>query len=363
MEETTIYDRIAESIRQEILNGTLKPGDKLPSVRKIAQQWSCTIGTAQHAYQVLNRQGLVTSRPGQGTRITESAQPSDLIPLRRLQLAHRAEAFLLESLSTGYSLQEIDTALQQAMDRWRATERLPKPSTPQVIRFSGSHDPVIAWMASRFPEIVPDSTLELEFIGSLSGLMALAAGEADFAGSHLWDEETDTYNIPFIRKLFPNQKMALITLAHRSLGLILAKGNPHQIEGLHHLTNLDLHIANRQPGSGTRVWLDAMLQREKIPLEQISQQSVEYLTHTAVAQAVAEGKADVGIGLQAAANSFAIAFIPLTLERYDLIMPEVTYHRPAIQWMIRWLHEPTVLGWIQRFRGYDTRETGQITWI
>jgi len=363
MEETTLYERIAETIRQEILNGTLKPGDRLPAVRKIAQQWNCTIGTAQRAFQVLARQGLVTSRSGQGTRVAEHSSTIDLTPLRRLQLAHRAESFLLESLSSGYTLQEIETALLQGMDRWRAAEHLPKPMSPQILRFAGSHDPVVAWMASRFTEIAPGNSLELQFTGSLSGLMTLAAGEVDLAGCHLWDEETDTYNVPYVRRFFPNRKMVLVKLAYRSLGLILPKDNPGKISDLHDLIKPELRIASRQPGSGTRVWLDAMLKREDISIEEVSRHSIEHLTHTAVAQAVAEGKADVGIGLQAAATSFAISFIPLAHEQYDLVMPEETYQHPAIEWMVRWLHEPTVLIWIQRFGGYDTRETGQTTWI
>lgn len=363
MDETTLYDRIAETIRQEILNGALKPGDRLPSVRKIASQWDCTIGTAQRAFQILARQGLVTSRRGQGTRVAEPPPTSGLASLRRLQLVHRAEAFLLEALTTGFSLQEIESALFQAMDRWRASENQPALAAPLVLRFAGSHDPVMAWLAGRFSEISPGSSLELRFTGSLGGLVALAAGAADLAGCHLWDEESDEYNQPFVRRLFPSQKMALVTLAHRSLGLILPKGNPRRIASLQDLFQPDLRFANRQAGSGTRVWLDAALRRANLPADQLSAQSQELLTHTAVAQAVAEGKADAGIGLQAAAVSYALDFVILARERYDLVLPEASYHLPAVQQLVRWLHETTTREWISTFEGYDTLETGQLAWI
>ncbi len=67
MEETHLYRKIAEEIRQEILRGKLNPGDRLPSVRQMAAQWGCTVGTVQRAYQELALLGLVVSRAGQGT--------------------------------------------------------------------------------------------------------------------------------------------------------------------------------------------------------------------------------------------------------------------------------------------------------
>ena len=66
MDEQHLYRQISETIRQEILGGRLKPGDRLPSVRELAEKWNCTVGTIQHAYRELTEQGLVTSRAGQG---------------------------------------------------------------------------------------------------------------------------------------------------------------------------------------------------------------------------------------------------------------------------------------------------------
>jgi putative molybdopterin biosynthesis protein len=89
----------------------------------------------------------------------------------------------------------------------------------------------------------------------MGGLIALVEGNADLAGSHLWDEISHTYNIPFIQKLFPGKRMALIHLAERQLGLILSPGNASKINGLQDLPNSGMRFINRQSGSGTRVWL------------------------------------------------------------------------------------------------------------
>ena len=62
VEKEHLYQQIAEKIRNEILDGIIKPGEKLPSVRKLTESWNCTPGTIQRAYKSLADQGLVTSR-------------------------------------------------------------------------------------------------------------------------------------------------------------------------------------------------------------------------------------------------------------------------------------------------------------
>ena len=114
MDKNYLYHQIAESIRQEILHETLCPGDRLPSVRQMAARWDCTIGTIQRAYEELARQGLVVSRPGQGTHVAAAISAAAETPLRRASLVHRAEGFLLEALTAGYTATEVDLALRLA---------------------------------------------------------------------------------------------------------------------------------------------------------------------------------------------------------------------------------------------------------
>jgi molybdate-binding protein/DNA-binding transcriptional regulator YhcF (GntR family) len=363
MDESHLYRKIAESIRQEILDGKLKPGDRLPSIRESAETWDCTVGTIQHAYRELARQGLVTSRAGQGTRVIDHPPQLDETPLRRAMLIHRAEAFLLEVLTAGYKLEEVDQSFRQAMDRWRMVEPDSTQVDPQKLRFAGSHDLVMTWLASHFPEVAPGYFLQLSFSGSLGGLIALAEGKAELAGSHLWDEESDTYNVPFIRRLLPGRRVALVTLAHRRLGLILPPGNPGGIRGLQDLTRQGLRFINRQSGSGTRVWLDIAIQKAGLKPEQIQGYSDELVTHSAVAGTVAEGKADAGIGLEAAALSYGLDFKFLTHDRYDLVIPAPMIDTPPIRALIEWLQDTSTHAVIESLGGYDTRSTGKIEWV
>lgn len=121
MEDPFLYERIAEELRQEILRGKLRPGDRLPTIRSLEARWSCTAGTIQRAYQELARQGLVTSSPRRGTFVTPELDLSTLespLTLRRAALILRAEKFLLETLSLGYSPGDTHDALETALERW-----------------------------------------------------------------------------------------------------------------------------------------------------------------------------------------------------------------------------------------------------
>ena len=363
MQDDYLYQQIAESIRQEILSGKLKPGDRLPSVRGMTSQWGCTPGTVQRAYRELAGQGLVVSRAGQGTRVVEKLPPDDQTPLRRASLIHRAEAFLLEVLTAGYTPAEVESALRQALDRWRVLAQQPESPPEHTLRYAGSHDLALTWLASRFSELVPGYSLQLSFSGSLGGLIALVEGEADLAGCHLWDEESETYNVPFVRRLLPGKRVALLTLAHRRLGLIVPAGNPTNVQGLDDLPRAGQRFVNRQSGSGSRVWLDARLRQAGIDPGDILGYLDEKMTHLEVAEAVAEGGADVGLGLEAAALSYGLDFVLLTRERYDLIIPEAVFESRPLQALIEWLGSRAAKEAIQSLGGYDTHATGRIRWV
>ena len=363
MSSTPLYQQIAESVRREIMYGHLHPQDQLPSVRAMSGRWGCTPGTVQRAYRELAREGLVVSRPGQGTRVVSTIPNEEGTPLRQAGLVHKAEAFLLGSLAAGYTPSEIEQAVRLALDRWRALAREPQRPPEQILRFVGSHDPAVSLIGARFAELAPGYSLRITFVGSLGGLIALEQGEADLAGSHLWDEDSDTYNEPFVRRLLPEQRMALLTLAHRRLGLIIPPGNPTGITDLEGLTQPGLHFVNRQRGAGTRVWLDVHLRWRGIAPVQISGYGDEALTHSEVARTIAEGRAGVGLGVEAAARAYGLGFVPLAVERYDLVIREEVWRSPPVRALAQWLPTEEAKRAIADLGGYDIRETGKVAWI
>ena len=358
-----LYLQIAEAVRQDLLEGRVRPGDALPTVRVMAERWKCTPGTVQQAYKELTRQGIAVSRPGQGTHIGSApVDANEATPLRRATIAHQAETFLLEMLSAGYTIAEIEGAFRVSLDRWRALAEEAPPAAADVLRFAGSHDPAVSLVAARFGELC-NCTLQVSYSGSLGGLIALAEGKADLAGSHLWDEESDTYNEPFVRRLLPGRRVALLTLAHRRLGLITAPGNPGRLSALTGLAAPNIRFINRQRGTGTRVWLDAQLRRAAVDAREIAGYDHEVNTHAEVARAVAEGVADVGLGIETAAIAYGLGFVRLATEPYDLIVPAEAWALPAVNALATWLSTQDGQAAIASLGGYETEATGRIRWV
>ncbi len=232
------------------------------------------------------------------------------IPLRKTTLIHKAESFILEAVNSGFSPADAEQAFQHALDRFRVLEAEPVETHLNELHFWGSHDLAVARITSRFEVLNPSLRFGLSFCGSLGGLIALEEGKADFAGCHLWDAETGTYNIPFIRRLLPGKRVTLLTLAERSLGLILPPGNPLKITGLQDLGKQGVKFINRQSGSGTRVWLDNQLRSIGLDSGRIAGYDHERSTHSEIAQAIAEGSANAGIGLEASSRSLGLGFHP-----------------------------------------------------
>jgi molybdate-binding protein/DNA-binding transcriptional regulator YhcF (GntR family) len=368
--ESYLYHEIAESLRRRIASGELQPGDKLPPVRRMAQRWSCTPGTVSRAYTELAQEGLVEGRRGGGTRVA----PGTLHPERPLwgwaSLINRAEQFLLEALSSGHDPSEAESALAVAIARWQDLQRqgLPQAQSERSLsatelHFAGSHDLSIELLRGMLAEASPETPLSVNYVGSLGGLMALARGEADVAGTHLWDETTDSYNIPFVRRLLPGHRTILLTLVNRSLGLIVPTGNPQGLDSPADLARPEVRLLNRQAGSGTRVWLDAQLKALSIAPAAVKGYEREELTHLGVAHAVQQGEATVGVGIFAAASAYGLDFVPLTQECYQLALLERVWHSPTGQALVSVIRSSHFKEAVTALGGYDTSETGQETLV
>ncbi len=175
--------------------------------------------------------------------------------------------------------------------------------------------------------------------GSSGGLAAIRRGEADIAGTHLLDEATGVYNVPFLERYGIADRAVLVRGYIREQCLLVAKGNPKQIQSLDRLLDADVAFINRNPGSGTRLLLDMKLQetaaRLQLPLDRLQQcvqgYRVEAKSHTAVAVAVLQGKADVGLAIRAAADRYGLTAIPLTEERYDFVVQKSRLSKPSVQ--------------------------------
>ena len=229
----------------------------------------------------------------------------------------------------------------------------------------GSHDMTLDLIANLLKMYEPKINLASSNVGSLGGLLALRKGTAHLAGSHLLDSETGNYNISYINRYLPGLEVYLINLVHREQGLIVAPGNPKSIHGLEDLCRAGVSFVNRQAGSGTRILLDWQLDQLNINPASINGYEGEEYTHMAVAVAVLSGSADGGMGIHAAAQALGLDFIPVTTERYDLVVPAIHYDNPLVQGFLQVIAGREFKDQVMALGGYDVQDTGRIiaSWV
>ena len=204
------------------------------------------------------------------------------------------------------------------------------------------------------------ATISSSNIGSMGGLLAIDKRIAHFAGSHLLDTETGDYNVSYIKKHVKNSPVTLITLVHRWQGLMIAANNPKKISGIQDLLRSDVSFINRQPGSGTRILLDCELQKAGIQSSAIAGYRSEEYTHMSIAMAVASRRADVGLGILAAAEALGLDFIPVARERYDLVIPSDLISDERIALLLDIIRSPKFIEQVLSLGGYEVEETGKI---
>jgi len=229
---------------------------------------------------------------------------------------------------------------------------LPKTKKPAII-FSGSHDLALEGIAEQIEKHVVLLSLP---VGSLDGLVNLRQGLCQISGSHLLDPSGE-YNTPFVRHLFPDRDVKIVTLAYRTQGLMLANGNPKGIKKIADVARSNVRFMNRNSGSGTRLWLDAELKSLKIPTKKIDGYDQIVITHSDAASAVQSGLADAALGLQAAAHQYELDFIPLFEERYDLVLPQE--NERILTPMLDYLQTSAFRTELNTLTGYNTSHSGE----
>lgn len=229
---------------------------------------------------------------------------------------------------------------------------LPKTKKPAII-FSGSHDLALEGIAGHLGKHVTMLSLP---VGSLDGLVNLRQGLCQISGSHLLDASGE-YNTPFVKHLFPDRNVEIITLAYRTQGLMLAAGNPKQIKKVPDIARRNMKFINRNTGSGTRLWFDAELKKQKIDPNHIAGYDDTVKTHSEAAMLISQGKADVSIGLQAAAHQHELDFIPLFEERYDLVLPRE--QEQQLNPLLDYIQTADFRNLLNALTGYNTAHSGE----
>jgi putative molybdopterin biosynthesis protein len=225
----------------------------------------------------------------------------------------------------------------------------------------GSHDNSLDILANLLKKRYPEMSLSSAHVGSMGGLLAVKRGEAHLAGTHLLDEESGEYNVPFVRRLLPDRKIVLVNLVYRQQGFVVQKGNPKGITVVQDLCRKDVTFINRQKGSGTRLLTDKHLRESGVDPAVVRGYEREEYTHMGVASAVAGGTADTGVGILTAAIALDLDFVPLARERYDFVIPLEFYETEGMERLLGILREDQAFKSIlQGLGGYEMSDMGRV---
>lgn len=225
----------------------------------------------------------------------------------------------------------------------------------------GSHDIVM--------DIINDELIKESFgkihlssthVGSFQGLLSIKKRESHISPIHLFDVESETYNIPFINK-YIDQDVALIKLVKRTQGLIVKKGNPLNIKSIKDLINV--RYINRQKGSGTRILFDYLLSKNNVKKSDINGYEREEFTHMSLAKAIDNGDADCGLGVYSAAHIFNLDFIPICEEDYDLLLKGDVLESQYVKHLLSTINKEDFRNKVKNLGGYNLENMGEIVHI
>lgn len=268
-------------------------GSLAAAAREVGLSYRYAWGQLQDAREVFG-QPLLRMTRGRGARLTPIGE--------RLVWADNRIAARLSPM-----LDSLATELEAELERTVSAHATP-------LRIHASHGFGVETLRRCMAD--GELPLDLKYRSPDDALAALRTGACDIAGLHLPIGDLEPALFAHYLDRLDLEHDRVIHLAMRRQGLVLAPGNPLRIETLQDLERPDIRMIHRQPGSGTRLLLEAMLARHGIALERIRACDVEELTHAAVAAYVASGLADVGFALEPPARKYGLDFFPLITEHY-----------------------------------------------
>ena len=109
-----MYAQIEAQLRDFILSGMLPPGTRLPSIRALASELSCSVITTRRVYEDLEREGLVLTRSGRGTVVARITQEK-MASLLREPVETAFEEAVRAGRRAGFDEEELHRILEETL--------------------------------------------------------------------------------------------------------------------------------------------------------------------------------------------------------------------------------------------------------
>ncbi len=197
-------------------------------------------------------------------------------------------------------------------------------------------------------------------MGSQEGIRAIREGKAHLAGVHLYHPQSGEYNLPYLGNFPPRERPLVFNLAYRTQGWMFRERASPAFRGAENLLQPGIRLVNRERGSGTRLLLDHLLAQDGVDPKEVAGYTNEVYTHLEVGLAILKGEADVGLGIQTAAEFLGLRFIPVTTERYDLLVPQGNLSVEPVRKFFNLLNSRRFLKEARALPGYDLKDSGKI---
>ena len=203
--------------------------------------------------------------------------------------------------------------------------------------------------------------LDIRFCGSVDAIRALNEGRCTLAGFHTQSNPAATsHTAKAYKELLQPGLHKIIGFAIRSQGLITAAGNPLKLYNLTDVAKRQARFVQRSPGTGTRVLLDDLLAQAQLSVQDLNNWPDEEPSHTALAEAIASGRCDVGLGIESTARARGLGFVPLVQEEFHLVCLKSVLDTPATLALRHLLQDHAWADILNTQQGYKTQNCGEV---
>ncbi len=203
--------------------------------------------------------------------------------------------------------------------------------------------------------------LDIRFCGSVDAIRALNEGRCTLAGFHTQTQPSETsFSALAYRDLLKPGLHKIIGFATRHQGLLVAPGNPLKLLSLQDAVLQKARFVQRSPGTGTRVLLDDLLAHAGLNVQDLNNWPDEEPSHTALAEAIASGRCDVGLGIESTARMRGLDFVPLVSEQFHLVCLKSALESPATQALRELLLEDSWQQILASLPGYQPQNCGDV---
>lgn len=191
---------------------------------------------------------------------------------------------------------------------------------------------------------------------SRQALRLAAQGVVHVAGTHLLGQGGQ-YNTGPAAEALP-QGGDVIGFCSWREGLVLRADAGRGMASVGDLAEQGLRLVNREPGAEARSLLDRELARFGIDGSQLAGYGSQVTGHLQVAEAIVAGLADAGVASEPAALAYGLAFIPLSVEHFDLVIPADQAGSREVQGLLKVLSSRWLLDQVASLPGYDPARCG-----